>query len=112
MAEGDEDASAMRIVMADNRKVAPDELMATFQIPAVMVNRAIVTLGPMVRITFGEQTGDIKNTSFRVAVALPHMTAIELYRLLRDLLADIEKEIEAAKAEAVRGTVVGEGANG
>jgi hypothetical protein len=80
------------------KPITDEEFAAINEGPAPYANRFFISVGPMVRLTFGEQDNKGKNLRFRSAVALSHQQAIELKDLLAALLADIEKQIEAAKA--------------
>jgi hypothetical protein len=60
-----------------------------------------VSVGPFgVRIAFAEENIPAVPAKFRTAVVVSHQDGILLYKLLRDLLADIEKIIEAATEKA------------
>ena len=86
--------------MADQREialrvpVAPEEVREAYKIPAPGANKFIVTVGqPGVRITFGEIHKDIDLPVFYSAVTLHPIDAISLYKLLGEMLKDIEKQI-------------------
>lgn len=88
--------------MADTPSPPPEDFTAAFQLSAVYANRVSVSLGPVVRLTFGETypapDGKIQ-TRFHTAIALPHQSAIELANILKSLLAEVEKDFERFKAE-------------
>ncbi len=63
---------------------------------APWTNRVIVTMGPMVRIAFLEQGAPDEPMYFRAAASMSHQDAIALKNLLTGLLADVEKQIDAA----------------
>jgi hypothetical protein len=88
--------------MPDEPKPAPSNDAAISHAgPAIYANRVMIEIGPVVRLTFMEMpTPPDTQNQFRVAVALPHATAIELANLLKGMLADVEKQLEAFKAEA------------
>ncbi len=89
-------------MMADMPAPPPEDFSPTFQISAVYANRVIVTLGPVVRITFGETyaSADGKTQNrYHTSVALPHQSAIELANILKGMLAEIERDFEQFKAE-------------
>jgi len=65
--------------------------------PAPWTNKFMVMLGPMVKIVFMEQGGAEEPLFFRSAVTMSHQDAIALKTLLVRLLADIEKQYEAAQ---------------
>jgi hypothetical protein len=70
--------------------------------PAVLSNRFIVSVGSFgVRIAFAEENPPAVSAEFRTAVVVTHQDGILLYKLLRDLLADVEKVTEAATEKAV-----------
>jgi hypothetical protein len=72
--------------MADMAEVSATEYRVSQESPGVYSNRVIVSVGPVVRISFMEQfTPDDPGRS-RVAVAIPHQTAVELMSLLKELL--------------------------
>ncbi len=80
-------------------KANDDELTAAFSGPAILSNRFTVTVGASVRIAFLEHNiPDGGKPQFRTAVSMHHQDAILLYRLLRDLLQETEKEINNALA--------------
>ena len=64
------------------------------------MNRFFVNVGPVVRITFAEQAGPDTQPIFRAAVALGHSDAIVLADLLKQLLADIEKQLTEMQQKA------------
>jgi hypothetical protein len=87
--------------MATEIKPISDEEFAIInEGPAPYANRFFISVGPVVRLTFGEQDNKGKNLKFRSAVALPHQQAIELKDILGQLLADIERQLNEAKAAA------------
>ncbi len=73
---------------------------AANSIPAIYCNRFYVTVSNVVRIAFAERSLPDKQPVFRTAIALGHYDAIELAKLLRGLLSEIEAQIEAAKSQA------------
>lgn len=64
--------------------------------PAVYSNKFMTVLGPVVKIIFMEQGGPTEPLFFRSAVVLNHQDAIALKNLLTTMLADVERQIEAA----------------
>jgi hypothetical protein len=78
--------------------ITPNDLTVARSGPAIYTNRAIINIEHVVRLAFVEQTAD--GPIFRVAVAMPHEVAISLANALKRSLAEVEKEIEAAKQEA------------
>lgn len=91
--------------MADEKKPGQDfgepdamNLEAAFEVPAVFANRFIVTVSPSgARITFAEQQSRDGKVFYRGAVATTHIEAIQLYKLLKKMLAPIEDAIETAE---------------
>ena len=62
--------------------------------PAYYVNRSwIVTIGGMIRITFGEQGGPEEPASYRTAVALAPQDAIALADVLESAVKPIRDAI-------------------
>ncbi len=86
--------------MAEFKQLSEEELALANSGPAVYANRVLIQTAPVVRITFVEQGVGKVGSSFRVAVAMPHQTAIEMANLLKALLADIEADLEKIRAEA------------
>jgi hypothetical protein len=88
--------------MADTTTPPPEDFTSAFQVSSIYANRVVVTMGPVVRITFGETyntpDGKLQNR-FHTSVALPHQSAIELANILKGMLAEIEKDFEQFKAE-------------
>lgn len=70
--------------------------------PAPWTNKFIVSLGAAVRVAFLEQGSPNEPLFFRSAVTMSHQDAIALKTLLNRMLADVEKQIEAAKADVKR----------
>jgi hypothetical protein len=68
--------------------------------PAVWTNKFMVVLGPIIKIMFMEQGGPEEPLFFRSAVAMSHQDAIALKTLLTRMLADLEKQYEAAMQAA------------
>ena len=86
--------------MADQREslfrapVTPEEMKEAYKIPAPGANKFIITVGqPGVRIAFGEDHKDIELPVFYSAVTLHPIDAIYLYKILEEMLKDIEKQI-------------------
>lgn len=78
--------------------VTEDESRMTFSGPAVLANRFFVSAaGGVVRITFGEQDPITLDTQFRSAVALQPHDAIELYKLLAEMMSPYEMVIRETK---------------
>ena len=72
---------------------------AAFVGPAIHSNRFIVTTSQAgVRIGFLEKDHGSSDALFRSAVLLSYPDAIELSKLIRSMLTDVEKQIEDAKA--------------
>jgi hypothetical protein len=67
--------------------------------PAPWSNKFVIALGPMVRVAFLEQGGPEEPPFFRGAVTMSHQDAIVFKNLLTSLLADVEKQIQAAMAK-------------
>ncbi|MEZ5822318.1 MAG: hypothetical protein R3D82_16090 [Xanthobacteraceae bacterium] len=76
----------------------PEDVTAMMSGPAIYADRALISVGGAVRLTFVEQTPD--GPMFRVAVALPHQVAVQFANVLKATLADIEKSIAEAEVEA------------
>ena len=79
-------------------ELAPEDLKAAFEGPAIYVDRVMVMVGATVRLAFVEQTA--AGPIFRAAVALPHQTAIEFAKILNGSLADVERQFAEAEAKA------------
>lgn len=65
--------------------------------PAVWANRFMVMRGPMVKVAFMEQGGPGEPLYFRSAIAMSHQDAIALKNLLTEILADVEKQLQATQ---------------
>lgn len=78
--------------------LAPEDLAVMLSGPAIYADRALIAVGGTVRLTFVEQGAD--GPVFRAAVALPHQVAVQFARVLKDTLADLEKSIADAEAQA------------
>lgn len=68
----------------------------------VLCNKFLIMLGPTVRISFMEQFGPGSNAYFRSGVSCSHEDAIALYKLLQATLADVERQLEAARGAATK----------
>jgi hypothetical protein len=69
--------------------------------PAILTNRFVISIGPYgVRVAFMEQTKGVETSAFRSAVVMSHQDGILFYKLLRDLLKNVEGTLEAAAAAA------------
>lgn len=85
--------------------VTPEEIKASYAVPAPGANKFVVTLGqPGVRIAFGEVHQDLKVPAFHSAVTLHPLDAITLYRVLQDILGEIETQFEAQGLVKKRGS--------
>ena len=85
----------------DVKQVSAQEMQVAFSGPAILSNRFFVTLGAAgARRAFAEQSTPETQPVFRAAVVMPFQDAIELARVLRLVLSDIEKQLVAAKADA------------
>ena len=82
------------------REPSEEELDAAWTGPAVYCNRFYINVGPSVRIAFCEQGGEKSKPLFRAAVVMGHQDAIALANLLKQMLAEIEVEIEKAIGQA------------
>jgi len=72
---------------------------AAFSGPAVSATRCLVTvLENGVRISFLEQSPDLKNTQYRAAVLLAHRQAIALKNALERMLGPIEESLVALES--------------
>ena len=88
------------------------EIQAAFAGYAAHVDRFIVTTNQAgVRIGFLEADTVSRNAHFRAAVILSYPDAIELAKLLRSMLADVEKKIVEATGTAT-GSGSASGASG
>jgi hypothetical protein len=77
------------------REASDAELDVAYSGPAPAANRMLVTLGNSgVRIAFAEQQAKSDKLHFRSAVVLHPIDAIKLYRILKDMLKDIEPQLE------------------
>ena len=79
-------------------EITQTDLEIAMQGPALYANRVIVNLGPVVRLSFVEQASETSAT-FRAAVVLPHLTAIELAAILKGMLSEIETQLKAAEGQ-------------
>lgn len=76
-----------------------DDASAAFEGPAVLSNRFFVSVSDAgVRIAFCEKWGQENPTLFRTAVTMGYADAIDLHKLLKKMLQDIEPEVEKLKA--------------
>lgn len=73
------------------------DLVISQQGGAVYANKFTCTVSGVVRLAFLEDHPGIKSPQFRTAVAMHHQDAIELYKLLQNLLQDFEKDLEEMK---------------
>ena len=84
--------------------VNTEEIRAAFEVPAPGANKFIVNVGqPGVRIAFGETHNDLELPVFRSAVTLHPIDAISLYKVLEEMMKDIEKQIVPMSPEAEDG---------
>ena len=76
------------------QSVSKEEMDAAYRVPAPGSNKFVVHLGqPGVRITFGELNPGMDVPAFHSAVTLHPQDAITLYKLLEEMLRDIEERI-------------------
>lgn len=100
----EENPNTQRIALsATGTVVHSSEIRAAFEGPAVYADRFIVTTNQAgLRIGFMETDNRGSPAHFRTAVILSYPDAIELSKLIRSLLTDIEKQIEEAKADGIK----------
>ena len=80
--------------------VSPEELDVSFSGPAPAANRFFVNLSAGgVRIAFTEQVPNSSKNYFRSAAVLSVGDAIELHKVLRNLLAPFEQAVDQAQKE-------------
>ncbi len=84
--------------------VSEEDLEKTMECPAVLANRFVVSVGAAVRITFLEQRSPDSTLHPRLAAALHPQDAIKLYKVLQNLLKDVEEQLERLSADSKRGT--------
>jgi hypothetical protein len=86
--------------MANNLvQVSVDEIVESFSVPTVVVNRFLVTTQPdHFRIAFGEVATDQQPISYRMAIRLTPWEAQELKRVLETLLEPFEADMALKKA--------------
>lgn len=83
---------------------SPDDLLAAFAGPAVLVNRFTVTVGANgVRLAFTEQQTQDIPPQFRTAVSMSIQDGIMLYKMLQKLLQGPEAALEKLMEEALFG---------
>lgn len=84
--------------------ITPEEIDAVFSGPAPLANRFVATLHPSgVRIAFAEQIIAGGDSFFRTAVVLNYTDAIELYKVLQNLLKSIEQKLPKNDTEPSNG---------
>ena len=84
--------------------VTPEEIEAAYKVPAPGANKFVVTVSrPGVRITFGELHEHLRVPKFTSAVTLHPVDAITLYKLLREMLKDVESQILSLTVESKDG---------
>ena len=80
--------------------VSPEELDVSFSGPAPSVNRFFVNLSASgVRIAFTEQVPNSSKHYFRSAAILTIADALELHKVLHNLLAPFEQAVDQAPKE-------------
>jgi len=80
------------------RDVSDEELDIAYSGPAPGANRFFVTMGSTgVRLAFAEESSRGK-VYFRNAVTLHPEDAIRLYRLIQDLLKDVEVQLKELRS--------------
>lgn len=88
----------MEIRMAEeqvpfSRNVQDEELIAAFEVPAVAINRFVITFARSgMRLAFGEQAIPGSVSKFRTAVIMSRGEALALRNLLSDMLDPSEAE--------------------
>ena len=83
--------------------VSPEELDVSFSGPAPSVNRFFVNLSASgVRIAFTEQVPKSRKNYFRSAATLTIGDAIQLHRVLHNLLAPFEQTVDQAPKEEAK----------
>ena len=85
--------------------ISPEELDVSFSGPAPAANRFFINLSAGgVRIAFTEQVPNSSKNYFRSAAVLSIGDAIELHKVLRNLLAPFEQAAEKAQQEEEQAT--------
>lgn len=80
--------------------VTPEEIRKAYEVPAPGANKFVVNIGhPGVRISFGETHDNLELPIFHTAVTLHPMDAVSLYKILEEMLKDIEKKIVTVSRE-------------
>ncbi len=80
------------------QEVTQDELAAAFAGPAPGANKFYITIGqPGVRIAFCELIPNTMTPLLRAAVTLHPADAIQLHKVLAEMLAGIEKQFLAVQ---------------
>lgn len=86
------------------QSVSKDEVEGAFRVPAPGSSKFVVHIGqPGIRITFGETGPEMNFPVFHSAVTLHPMGAIELYKLLEEMLRDIENQIIKVRVKQSEG---------
>ena len=84
----------------ETNSVSPEELDIAFSGPAPAANRFFINVNSAgVRIAFTEQVPNSSKNYFRCAAVLSVGDAIQLHKVLRNLLAPFEQAMEKAGDE-------------
>lgn len=82
------------------KKPTSDETTRSFDLPAPYVNRFFVTMGEVVRLTFGEQdttNAEDPTVKMRASVALSAANLLQL----RDLLVQVSEMVRAVPVDLI-----------